>query len=51
MQTYYRWRKDFGELKLEQAKRLERQNAKLKRLKAELYLERQILKDVAKGNF
>jgi hypothetical protein len=42
-QTYYRWRKEFGGLKLDQAK--------LKRLVAELSLEKQILKDVAEGNF
>ena len=53
-QTYYRWRKEFGGLKLDQAKRLkelERENAKLKRLVAELSLEKQILKEVAEGNF
>ena len=53
-QTYYRWRKEFGGLKLDQAKRLkelERENSKLKRLVAELSLEKQILKDVASGNF
>ena len=53
-QTYYRWRKEFGGLKLDQAKRLkelERENAKLKRLVAELSLEKQVLKDVAEGNF
>jgi putative transposase len=53
-QTYYRWRKEYGGLKLDQAKRLkelERENAKLKRLVAELSLEKQILKDVARGNF
>jgi len=53
-QTYYRWRKEFGGLKLDQAKRLkelERENAKLKRLVAELSLEKEILKDVAGGNF
>ena len=53
-QTYYRWRKEFGGLKLDKAKRLkelERENAKLKRLVAELSLEKQILKDVAEGNF
>ena len=51
-QTYYRWRKEFGGLKLGRAKRLkqlERENAKL--LVAELSLEKQILKDVAEGNF
>ncbi len=53
IQTYYRWRKEYGGLKLNQAKRmkeLERENAKLKRLVAELSLEKQILKDVASGN-
>jgi len=52
--TYYRWRKEFGGLKLDQAKRLkelEKENGKLKRLVAELSLEKQILKDVAEGNF
>jgi len=53
-QTYYRWRKEYGGLKLDQAKRLkelEKENHKLKRLVAELSLEKQILKDVASGNF
>jgi putative transposase len=53
-QTYYRWRKEFGGLKLDQAKRLkelEKENGKLKRLVAELSLEKQILKEVAEGNF
>ena len=53
-QTYYRWRKEFGGLKVEQAKRmkeLEKENARLKRLVAELSLEKQVLKDVAEGNF
>ena len=53
IQTYYRWRKEYGGLKLNQAKRmkeLERENVKLKRLVAELSLEKQILKDVASGN-
>jgi putative transposase len=53
-QTYYRWRKESGGLKLNQAKRLkelERENGKLKRLVAELSLEKQILKDAAEGNF
>jgi len=54
IQTYYRWRKEYGGLKLDQAKRLkelEKENSKLKRLVAELSLEKQILKDVAEGNF
>ena len=53
-QTYYRWRKEYGGLKVEQAKRLkelERENARLKRLVAELSLEKQVLEDVAEGNF
>lgn len=53
-QTYYRWRQEYGGLKLDQAKRLkalEQDNAKLKRLVAELSLEKQILKDVAEGNW
>jgi putative transposase len=53
-QTYYRWRKEFGGLKLEQAKRLkelEKENSRLKRLVAELSLEKQVLRDVAQGNF
>jgi putative transposase len=52
-QTYYRWRKEYGGLKLEQARRLkelEKENARLKRLMAELSLEKQILQDVARGN-
>jgi len=52
--AFYRWRKEYGGLKLDQAKRLkdlEKENSKLKRLVAELSLERQILKDVAEGNF
>ena len=53
-QTYYRWRKEYGGLKTEQAKRmkqLERENAGLKRLVAELSLEKQVLKDVAEGHW
>jgi putative transposase len=52
-QTFYRWRKEYCGLKLDQAKRLkalEQENAKLKRLVAELSLEKQILQDVAAGN-
>ena len=53
-QTYYRWRKEFGGLKLDQAKRLkelEKENGRLKRLVAELSLEKQVPRDVAQGNF
>ena len=52
--AYYRWRKEYGGLKVEQAKRLkvlEKENTRLKRLVAELSLEKQVLKDVAGGNF
>ena len=52
-QTYYRWRKEYGGLKVDQARRmkdLERENVRLKRLVADLSLEKQILKDVASGN-
>ena len=53
VQTYYRWRKEFGGLKLDQAKRLkelEKENSRLKRLVGELSLEKQVLRDVAQGN-
>jgi len=52
-QSYYRWRKEYGGLQLEQAKRLkdlERENGRLRRLVADLSLEKQVLKDVASGN-
>ena len=53
-QTYYRWRNEYGGLKLDQAKRLkelERENARLKRAIAELTLDKLILKEAAEGNF
>jgi putative transposase len=53
-QTFYRWRKEYGGLKADQAKRLEeleQENGKLKRLVAELSLDKQILQDIARGNF
>ena len=53
-QTYYRWRKEYGGLKVEQAtrlKELEKENTRLKRLVAELSLEKQVLQEVAEGNF
>ena len=52
-QSYYRWRKEYGGLELDQAKRmkdLERENVRLKRLVTDLSLEKQVLKDVASGN-
>ena len=52
-QTYYRWRREFGGLKVDQARRLkelELENAKLKRLVANLSLEKRVLKDIAEGN-
>lgn len=52
-QSYYCWRKKCGGLELDQAKRikeLERENVRLKRLVADLSLEKQMLKDVASGN-
>ena len=53
-QTYYRWRKEYGGLKLDQAKRLkelEKENQRLKRLVADLSLDKAMLSEVAKGNF
>ena len=52
-QSYYRWRKEYGGVAVEQAKRLkelERENVRLRRLVADLSLEKQVLKDVAAGN-
>lgn len=52
-QSYYRWRKEYGGLKVDQAKKmkdLERENARLRRLVADLSLEKQVLADVAAGN-
>ena len=53
-QTYYRWRKEYGGLQVDQAKRLkklEQENSKLKRLVANLSLKKLALKDIAEGNF
>ncbi len=53
-QTYYRWRKEYGGLRVDQARRLkelEQENTKLKmRLVSELSLEKLVLKDIASGN-
>ncbi len=52
-QTYYRWRKEYGGLRMDQAKRLkelEKENARLKKLVAEAELDKAILKEAASGN-
>ena len=52
--TYYRWRKEYGGLKLDQVRRLkvlERENARLKKLVADQALDNSILREAAKGNF
>ena len=52
--TYYRWKKEFGRLEIDQAKRLkdlESENVRLKKLVADLSLDNAILKEVASGNF
>ena len=54
VQTLIRWRKEYGGLKMDQAKRLkqlEQENAKLKKLLAEAELDKAILKEAASGNF
>ena len=53
-QTYYRWRKEYGGMRVDQAKRLkelERENARLKKLVADLSLDKDILKEAVQGNF
>ena len=53
-QTYYRWRKEYGGMRIEQAKRLkdlEKENARLKKLVADLSLDNLILKEASRGNF
>ena len=52
--TYHRWRAQYGGLKADEVKRLkelEKENARLKRVVADLALEKQVLRDVAQGNF
>lgn len=52
-QTYYRWRKEYGGLRVDQAKRLkelEKENARLKKLLAEAELDKAILREAASGN-
>ena len=52
--NYYRWRREYGGMKVDQAKQLkqlEQENPRLKRLVGELHLEKAVLTDVARGNF
>jgi putative transposase len=52
--TYYRWRKDYGGMRVDQAKRLkdlEQENSRLKKLVAEICLDNAILKEAARGNY
>ena len=53
-QTYYRWRKEYGGMRVEQArklKELEKENSRLKKIVADLSLDNSILKEAARGNF
>jgi putative transposase len=53
-QTYYRWRKEYGGMRVDQARRLkdlEKENARLKKLVADLSLDNDILKEAVRGNF
>jgi putative transposase len=52
-QTYYRWRKEYGGMRVEQARRLkelDQENSRLKKLVADLSLDNAILKEVSRGN-
>ncbi len=52
--TYYRWRREYGGLRIEQARKLkilEKENTRLKELVADLSLDNSILKEAAEGNF
>jgi putative transposase len=54
VQTYYRWRKEYGGLKMDQARRmkdLEKENQRLRRAISDLTLDKLILQEAAKGNF
>lgn len=53
-QSYYRWRREYGGLKVDQAKRLkelERENSRLRKAVSDLTLDKLILEEAAKGNF
>jgi putative transposase len=52
--SYHRWRKEYGGMRMDQARRLkeiEQENVRLKKLVADLSLDNSILKEVARGNF
>lgn len=52
--TYHRWRNQYGGMKAQEARRLkelEKENARLKKLVADLMLDKEMLKDLAEGNF
>jgi len=54
IQTFYRWRKEFGGLQIDQARRLkelESENQRLKKAVADLVLDNAVLKEINKGNF
>jgi transposase-like protein len=54
VQSYYRWRREYGGLKMDQARRmkdLERENARLRRAVSDLMLDKLILQEAARGNF
>ena len=53
-QTYYRWRREYGGMKVDQAKRLkelERENAQLKKIVADQALDNSMLRELSRGNF
>ena len=53
-QTYYKWRKEYGEMRVDQAKRLkeiEQENSRLRKLVADLSLDNAILKETVRGNY
>ena len=53
-QTYYRWRREYGGLQVDQAKRMkemEQENARLRRAVSDLTVDNQILKEVVRGKF
>ena len=53
-QTYYKWRKEYGGMRIDQAKRLkeaEQENSRLKKLVADLSLDNAILKETVRGNY